>query len=135
MTWEPGEFLIAQTDGVHTRTGYVYRDLALFIDRPAIGRRPPQWSLTHLGSGLQVAFIKGRVAAVFPIASKIAECSDWDFDGPDGWRNRDPDLGVKVANILSRHKNAGVNAHGEHAHDLVRKVAREIAERRAGGVA
>lgn len=70
------------------------------------GRRPPTWFLIHLGTGLLLARIKGKVAVAFVIGAEIADCSDWDFDGQDGWRNRDTELPMKVKTICEKYPKA-----------------------------
>lgn len=109
MTWKPETFPIAVgPQSIDRRAGYTYRGLGLHMVMKASpkGRRPPRWKLTHLGSGHGVAHIDGAVADAFPIASEIAECSEWDFDGLNGWRNRDPELPKKVLEILERTRSA-----------------------------
>ena len=125
--WKPETFPIAL--GPHSidhRAGYTYRGLGIHMSMKASpkGRRPPRWKVTHLGSGHAVAVIDGDVAGAFPIATEIAECSDWDFDGLDGWRNRDPELPSKVQEIIARHgkrarKPGGAFAASDEAAKLV----------------
>lgn len=103
--WQPANFLIASHYGPTERAGYTYRSLGLHMMWKASpkGRRPPCWALTHLGSGHAIVFIVGHVATAFPIATEIAECSDWDFDGLDGWRNRDPEIIEKLRAVLAKY--------------------------------
>lgn len=106
MIWTPTVFPIACVQhSIDFRAGYTYRGLGLHMVAKASpkGRRPPRWKLTHLGSGHGVAHIDGKVADAFPIATEVAECGDWDFDGMDGWRNRDPDLPTKVRDVLAKY--------------------------------
>src|ERR1700721_724283 len=116
MTWKPDNFLKTQYYGPEAVTGYTYRGLGLHIAIKASpkGRRPPTWSLTHLGSGLRVAMIKGKVIDTFPIASEIAEWGDWDFDGIDGWRNRDPELPKKLVDVCAKYKCVTIGAGNHH---------------------
>lgn len=106
MAWQPATFLIADFDGPSSRAGYVYRGLALHIvvKGSPKGRRPPTWALTHLGSGHRIGLIDGRVGDAFPIATDIAECGDWTFDGLNGWKNLEPELPQKLVNIAEGHK-------------------------------
>lgn len=105
--WKAQGFLVADIWNEKPRrvAGYVYRGLGLqlLIKASPKGRRPPTWGLTHLGSGHTVCMITGHVATAFPIAFEIAQCGDWDFDGLNGWINRDPELPKKVRSILDKH--------------------------------
>lgn len=105
MAWMPGNFQRALGGyGATDAAGYVYRGLGMVIVVRASpkGHRPPTWALVHLNSGHKVASIKGFVADAFPIASEIAECADWDFNGLDGWRNQTPELPQLVRAIIER---------------------------------
>ena len=106
MSWEPSKFLTASTfGGPDTVYGYVYRGLGLYICMKGSpkGRRPPTWMLTHLGTGHRICMIDGTVANAFPIATEIADCGDWEFDGLKGWVNRDPELPTKFRAIIDAH--------------------------------
>lgn len=108
MTWAPQKFLVAvgwSTDGTHEISGYAYRGLglAMTIKGSPKGRRAPRWTLTHLGSGHAVCAIIGHVKDAFPIATEIAECGDWSFDGLTGWKNVDPELADKFSAIRTKH--------------------------------
>jgi hypothetical protein len=85
--------------------GYTYRGLGLWIaiDGSPKGRIPPQWSLSHLGSGHNLCYIKGDVATAFPIATEIAEAGDWGFLSLDGWRDRFPDAPKRLDEIIARY--------------------------------
>ena len=129
--WKPDSFLLAEISGPRSVPGYIYKGLGLhqvFKASPK-GRRPPTWGLTHLGTGLNVCFIQGTVATAFPVATQIAECGDWDFDGPDGWRNHDPDLPAKAMEIINAH---GMCKRGGNDSPVTREVARQVAMARAG---
>jgi hypothetical protein len=123
MAWEPANYLVAGHFGPYSVPGYVYRGLGLHrsLEGSPKGRRPPTWTLTHLGSGHAVCRLKGTVAVVFPIGFQIAECSDWEFDGLDGWKNRDPQLPETVRKILSDH---GIewNPRGGSDHDIAQQI-------------
>lgn len=127
--WQPNEFLIADTwspEKCHKVAGYTCRGLGIHvvIQGSPKGRRPPTWSLTHLGSGHVVVRIAGKVAEAFLIASEIAECSEWDaFDGLDGWRNTDPGLPDKVREIMTRYPKAVSRGGGWHSHEAARAIA------------
>lgn len=127
MTWGPSEFLTAMATGVETRPGYVYRGLGLYLSQPGSpkGRRKPLWCLVHLGSGHAVFYIKGKVADAFPVATEVAECSDWAaFDGLAGWKNTDPELEEKVRAIYWKHvKRVAVGKGGGGNQERAREVA------------
>lgn len=125
--WKPSEFPTANTSGVVVKAGYVYRGLGLYMAQAASpkGRRPPLWCLVHLGSGHAVFCIKGNVAKAFPIASEVAECSDWaSFDGLDGWENTDPELKEKFWALYWKYegKTALLGTAGA-MHERAREVA------------
>ena len=135
MTWEPADLLIAYPDGPVKRPGYEHGGLGMWLELRASpkGKRRDKWSLTHLGTGLRVCHIHGRVADAFPIASRIAAAFDWTFDGIGGWKNRDPEFPDKLVKLLGTFGKdvsrgpSGMNQYGECYH----RVARQIAEARA----
>lgn len=129
MTWAPSTFLIAHAAGPFDVTGYVYRGLGLHMAVKASpkGRRPPKWALTHLGSGHRLVFITGAVADAFPVATEIAECGDWSFDGLYGWKNMDPELPAKFRAIVAKHPNA---TEREGARNANEEAARKVVEAR-----
>lgn len=128
--WQPDTFLLAVDQPPHTKRveGYVYRGLGIHQSSGGSpkGRRKPEWVVTHLGSGCSIASIAGDVATAFPVATKIAECGDWDFIGIDGWRNRDPEIGSKVRAILDAHKNARRDERDQDR-DLTIRAAQAVA--------
>ena len=132
MTWPAGSFLIALSSGPELVKGYTYRGLGLHVVSRGSpkGRRPPTWALTHLGSGHSVMQIKGRANVAFLVATEVAESGDWDFDGLDGWKNRDPELPAKLKEIMSRHANTSRSRLGS-LDDVSRKIAAQIAMARA----
>lgn len=128
MTWKAETFYIAAWWGAYAVAGYTYRALGLHmqIKGSPKGRRPPSWALTHLGSGHCICQIKGKVADALPIATDIAECGDWDFDGLDGWKNRDPNLPAKVITITDRYAKqvSRMGGRREGAHEVAAEIAR-----------
>lgn len=108
MIWAPSKFLVSapwRESMTREVEGYVYRGLGLTIAIKGSpkGRRPPRWTLTHLGSGHAVCNLTGHVKDAFPIATEIAECGDWSFDGLYGWKNIDPELADKFRAIQAKH--------------------------------
>lgn len=133
MAWEPSSFLVARSYGPEELSGYQYRGLGLFQCRKPSpkGRRPAEWSLTHLGSGLRICIVRGDVKAAFPIAKEIADLGDWDFDGGDGWKNRfpnAPELMQAIAKKHGRQVQVGTGQNFDNARD---DVVREIVTARA----
>jgi hypothetical protein len=130
MTWEPAKFKRADKfDGAIETTGYIYRGLGLqmsIVHGPK-GRRPPTWSPIHLNSGHVICQISAFVAKAFPIATEIAEGTDWDFSGLDGWKNTDPNLPSKVRNFAERYPRRVISI--SRASDLV--IAEQISTERA----
>ncbi len=131
MPWKPENFHIARFWGPDATPGYVHKGLGLSmaIKGSPKGRRPPRWALIHLGSGHLVCFIEGTVAEAFLIATEIADCGDWDFDGLMGWKNRDPEVPTKVAEIFKVYPKRIIGMRGQSAgHEA---VAAQIATMRA----
>lgn len=129
--WEPADFPVARDSGVAVKPGYVYRGLGLYMAQSASpkGRRPPLWCLVHLGSGHCIFWIKGVVADAFPVASEVAEASDWTaFEGLTGWENTDPELKDKVRALYRKHAKRVVLGGSGPQHDR----ALEVAAARAG---
>jgi hypothetical protein len=108
----------------------VYRGLGLkmvFRASPK-GRRPPMWTVYHLGTGHVVCNFNLHEGPALVLATEIAECGNWDFDGLQGWRNVDPDLPDKFRAIRAAHSEAKfLNSSGHQSEE----VARAIAETRA----
>lgn len=131
MTWMPADFLVACGREPTLRAGYVYRGLGLVLSVRGSpkGRRKPIWALTHLGSGHALCLIEGDVKTAFPIASEIAELGDWDWDGFEGYKNRDPELLTRASDVIERlrlRRFGGLRSEG---------VAQAISIARAGGTA
>lgn len=126
MVWQPSHFDLAYPTGPYRVAGYVYNGLGLHqaIGASPKGKRPPTWTLTHLGSGHRVASIKGTVADAFPVATEIAEAGDWTFDGLYGWRNQFPDAFERVKEIIARHaKRAKLGARGGACEEVAQQIA------------
>ncbi len=103
-TWAPGTFWIAMPNGPDTRSGYVLGGLGLAHDGWAKPSERTHWTLTHIGSGAAICRLAGTVAAVMPVAAEIARCGDWTlFDLPNGWKQTDPKLLLKLVAVLDRH--------------------------------
>lgn len=87
------------------------------------GRRPPTWTIMHVGSGhLLVNF---TLHDPIPLATEIAECGDWDFTGLDGWKNLDPDLEEKYLAVKARYpKVKFLRGGGHRSHAGAAEVAR-----------
>lgn len=112
--WRPGYYMSACWGDVEQSPGRIHAGLAMsftFAGSPK-GRRPPVWTLTHLGSGHVVCNIEAHEAEAFAIATEIAECGDWDFDGLKGYLNRDPDLPEKFRALMQKHGKRVVRSGG-----------------------
>lgn len=128
--WPAAMVVVAMPSGPLDKPGYAWRGLGLFQAIPGSpkGRRPATWSLTHIGSGHAIAFLKGDVRTVFPIASEIALAGDWTFEGLDGWRNQFPDASERVSEIIARYpKIVSRAAGGGRNEDIARAVAMRAA--------
>lgn len=103
--WQPTRFFLAIPGrGATEAWGYEHQGLALRHSGWAEPRTNTKWSLVHIGSGGTIMRLVGSVSMVMPVASEIAECSDWTlFDLPEGWRQTDPDLPAKVGAICEAH--------------------------------
>ena len=129
--WKPETFQVAFPGGPTYRAGYVYRGLGIFqaIGPSPKGRRPAEWSLTHLGTGHKICLIKGDVRTAFPVATEIAEAGDWDFLSLEGWKDRFPDMKEVVGAIIERHAKIATRG-GSVGHENSRAVAQQIASNR-----
>lgn len=106
--WTPAKFYRAVHDGTPVEEwGYEWRGLVLRHSGWATPRTKTRWSLMHIGSGGTIMRFTGNIATVFPVAGEIAECGDFTlFDLPDGWRQTDPELPIKIAAICDAHPEA-----------------------------
>lgn len=117
--WHPGHFLICCFSDVETASGWIYRGLAMRFAFPGSpkGRRPPGWVLTHMGSGHAVCTIDAHETEAFAIATEIAECGEWDFDGLRGYINRDPTLREKYGAVAAKYPKQISRVGGPHQND------------------
>lgn len=132
VMWKDETFEVAYSFGPVPKAGYTYRGLGLFMVVKASkkGRRPPLWSLTHLGSGHRLALIEGDVRTAFPIATEIAESGDWDFLSLEGWKDRFPDAPERLRELCERYGKmvkyfAAARPTGQHS-SAQRDVAMKI---------
>ena len=127
--WKPGTFDIATSAGRITKSGYVWRDLGLHLESiippSSKGRRKGRksWALIHLNSGHRVCSLIGDVKDVFPLASEIAELTDWSFTGLDGWKNIDPELKDKFSSIMEKNKAKITCERNQHNETIAREIA------------
>lgn len=90
--------------GAHPIGGYAEGGLGLHHHGWATPRASTEWTLTHLGSGLAVAHLRGTVATVFPVATAILDLTDWTaFEMAEGWRQTQPDLADLLAAVREAH--------------------------------
>jgi len=100
--WSPATILAASWSGPQPRPGLVYRGVAITPNRSKRQRRATDsWTLYHFNTGLSIGDIRTDEVEAFHVATLIAECGDWEFEGPQGWRNADPELAEKVREIAS----------------------------------
>ena len=127
--WQPETFEIAREEGPQKVAGYVYRGLGLHAhSRPSpTGRRPAGWTLTHLGTGHRLAYLRGDVATVFPVGAEIAEAGDWDFLSMQGWKDRFPDARQRLEEICAAYPKVATVQIGKGA---INEVAQQIAANR-----
>lgn len=102
VTWQPGSFVFASQDG-HAKPrradGVQYRGLALINS----GRRN-EWAILHVNTGFTLCFLlRALPSKAVEIATEFAECGDWDFSGPNGWQNLEPELMERCLEISERY--------------------------------
>lgn len=122
--WAKQNFLVARMFGAETVSGFVYAGLGMHkaIRGSPKGRRPPTWMLTHLGSGHVIARISAHMAEAFEIATQIAEVGDWDWDGLEGYRNKDPEIKYKLL-AMTLPKSCQIRLSGAGNEDAAREIA------------
>lgn len=125
--WKPGPYLIARPEGIIKVWGYTYRGLGLHMKYPE-GLFKTLWCLTHLNSGHRINYIRGTMPEAMAIATETAHVTEWDFDGLDGWKNREPDLKAKMKALDLKHLDHIVHIDG--AHPVSPDKAREILMKR-----
>ncbi len=121
--WQKTTMWIAFTTGPEKKDGWEYKGLGLF----KVGRK---YSLTHLGTGMRAALLPAPIAEAKRIGAIIAECADWDWSGPDGYKNVEPDIREKLRvclDALGIERPMSTNATREDK----RAAAQEIARLRA----
>lgn len=128
--WKPVDYLIHHGSYAVKVAGYEHRDLGMHLVNHVKGKA--EWSLTHLGTGLQLCRIKGDVRTAFPIATEIAEAGDWGFISMAGYKDRFPDAPEKLAEILERHTNTNRswNERSDDERKAIEPVAQKIASTR-----
>ena len=127
MTWEPATFKRAHSSWPLASAGYVYGGLGICLTSSR-GEKS-RWVLIHLNSGHAICWIRGSVAEAFPVASDIADCADWTFDGLHGWRNQSPDLYERFEEVWKRHPKR-IERKGDKG-IMSEEIAREISMDRA----
>lgn len=131
--WTPATFAVVEAHGTVDQTGWTSGGLGLFrvFAHNARYRRKDGtrrlwtcWAVVHLNSGHSVRWIKDEpTERVFALATEIAAMSDWDFEGLDGWRNRDPDLPDRLAAWHRGHGLAAAQGSGFKSEDQARAIA------------
>lgn len=128
-TWKAASYDIAVAGGPSEVSGYIHLGLGLHIQFRASHRTKNKnahtWSLTHLNTGHRITALKGDIATVFPLATEMAECADWDFIGLTGYENQDPEIISKLEKVLRKHgllKNDRL-VPGRSDEDVARQIA------------
>lgn len=128
--WKPGVVRVATDRGVLDYQGMTKGGLGMIIAKKAgpFEMPPATIALMHLGSGHVLLWIKATFDRAARLIAEIERLGDWDFDGLNGWQNRDPTLSLKLQAVVER--NLDVISFPEHGPDDVqaRKIARERAE-------
>lgn len=103
--WRREKFEIARAEGPQDVRGYTYRALGIHMHSKASpkGRRPANWTLTHLGTGHRLAYLSGDLSIVSPVATEIAEAGDWDFLSMQGWKDKFPNARQRLEEICAAH--------------------------------
>lgn len=131
MKWTAAKYLLATPVQPTDVSGRTYRGLGLHQAGRGSpkGKRPPWWALTHLATGHRVCRIDAHEDEALKIATLIAECGDWTFEGLDGWKNSDPELKEKAAAMMQTFPGRiSIGVAGHHT-----EIAHKIATVRAGG--
>lgn len=127
--WRRDTFGVATDDGVKTVTGMVANGLGLRqLRQGAIFGPRPVFQVVHLGSGHTICMIEATPDQTAKLVAEMLQLTEtWEFDGLTGWQNIDPDLSLKVQDLLTRH--AAIVRTGASGPDdfLARKIARERA--------
>lgn len=118
--WQPASYLIATPAGPQEAEGFTYRGIGLHLVWSMKGRRPrkdgtrkthERWSVTHVNTGHLIrVFVDLPRDQMLRAATALAELTEWDFDGLDGWKNRDPDLPDKLQAWHAEHQLAARQA-------------------------
>ena len=131
--WQPAEFDVAGGLGTIDRVrGWEYRGLGLFLIsqlkaryRRKDGTRKlyQTWSATHLNTGHAVCTFRDLpFQTMLAAATDLAEMADWSFDGLEGWRNVEPEMGDKLAAWHSRHALGAQPGGGHRCQDSAVKI-------------
>ena len=127
--WKPETFEIARAAGPCLVGGYVNNGLGLHMHAAGSpkGRRPANWTLSHLGTGHRLAYLSGGLSVVLPVATEIAEAGDWGFLSFAGYKDRFPDAQERLREIIGRHPKVGSIRFDQAA---IPEVAQQIAANR-----
>jgi hypothetical protein len=95
MAWVEQMFKTSQGDKLVEVRGWVRerRHVGLYFNEIGV------WWLVHLNSGHGICKLAGQPIDVLPVATRLAECTDWSFSDIRGWQNTDPDLPRKIGQI------------------------------------
>lgn len=135
MNWKREAFLRALKDrpAPVSYAGFTYLGLGLNMVqvRSEKHHRATKWCLTHLGSGHAIAFIKGEMKTVFPIATELAELIDWTFTGLTGWKQTEPQMPNIVEHWLQAHDGVVERLEIHNSFTRNETLAEQISERKS----
>lgn len=129
MGWTAENFEIAMADAPKTVTGWTWRGLGLhqisagYHSKNRKRTLPPQWALSHLGSGHRIIGLFGEFAHVQIVATEIAIAGDWDFLSLEGWKDRFPDAKDRLLAIVRRHPTICRAQGGASCRDVAMQIA------------
>lgn len=96
VNWEVTDIWMASFQGPSLKPAMEKGGLAVFSQSDG-------WSITHVGTGLRVAFYNGgSIDDALKVADYILERGDCSFDGPDGFKNQYPNLPLVVNDALKK---------------------------------
>jgi hypothetical protein len=129
MTWQPATYDIALASRCTApQSGLVYKGLGI-ASTGELGPYGEIWLLTHLGSGHAFLKIRGTKEEALAIATEVADCADWNFHGLTGYKNEQPDLPSRLAEVIVKHGRK-VRRHTNPTSNAY--AAAVVAQKRAG---
>lgn len=122
--WEKTSLRMSMMGGVEKIEGLVCDGLGL------VWRSPDRWAVIHLGSGHSLCLIRGNEAAVMKLGSELLALGSWEWEGFDGYKNREPEIMQRFDTWLRRWIPLGVVYQARAG--ASEEGAREVAMQNAG---